>query len=158
MAEKKQNNQKLLDPANDEHVEYTRKMDEIERLYLRRSEQKFTDMMDYWDLYLAEQEDPRDSIDEQWRSKIFVPLPSSNSITKASQITDLITSADPMWQIRSTRDDSKVLGETRPAERLLDYSMRLNSPRRLFFKTLLSRSVQGTSFLKLTWQKKSHEQ
>ena len=147
----------LLDPTNAEHIEYCRKMDEIERLYLRRSEQVWSNMMDYWDLYLAQQEDPRDPVDEQWRSKIFVPLPSSNTITKASQLTSLITSADPMWQTRSNRDDAKLLGATKPIERLLDYSMRINAPRKLFYKLMTSRGVQGTTFAKLTFQTRSHE-
>ena len=147
----------LLDVGNEEHIEYVRKTDEIERLYLKRSESVYDRVMDYWDLYLAQQDDPRDPVDEQWRSKIFVPLPSSNSITKASQLTDILTSADPMYQVRTNRDDKRIMGKTRPVERLLDYSMRLNSPRRLFFKAMTSRGVQGTTFLKLTFQKRSHE-
>ena len=148
---------KLLDPTNPEHVEYVRLMDDIERLYLRRSETVYDNVMDYWDLYLAQQDDPRDPVDEAWRSKIFVPLPSSNTITKASMITDILTKSDPMWQVRTNRDDTKILSKTRPVERLLDYSMRLNNPRRLFFKAMTSRSVQGTTFLKLSFQKKSHQ-
>lgn len=148
---------KLLDPAEPEHVEYVRKMDELEGLWLRRSEQVWSNMMDYWDLYLAEQDDPRDPIDEGWRSKIFVPLPSSNTITKASQITQLITGADPIWQVRPYRDDETLLQQVKPIERLLDYSMRLNKPRRLFYNLMTSRSVQGTTFLKLTFQTRSHE-
>lgn len=147
----------LLDPTHPEHVEYVRLMDEVERLYLRRSETVYDNVMSYWDLYLAQQDDPRDPVDEQWRSKIFVPLPSSNTITKASQITDILTKSDPMWQVRTNRDDAKILDKTKPIERLLDYSIRLNAPRRLFFKTMTSRSVQGTTFLKLTFQKKTHQ-
>jgi len=99
MADVKAKQKKLLDPTDDTHKEYLRHMDEVERLYLRRTEQIWSNMMDYWDLYLAQQDDPRDPVDEQWRSKIFVPLPSSNTITKASQLTSLITDADPMWQV-----------------------------------------------------------
>lgn len=147
----------LLDPNHQEHVAYVRLMDDIEKLYLRRSETVYDNVMDYWDLYLAQQDDPRDPVDEAWRSKIFVPLPSSNTITKASQITDILTSSDPMWQVRTNRDDVQILGKTRPVERLLDYSIRMNQPRRLFFKTMTSRSVQGTTFLKLTFQKRTHQ-
>ena len=148
---------KLLDPDEDQHKEYVREMDDVEGLYLRRSEQVWSDMMNYWDLYLAEQEDPRDPVDEQWRSKIFVPLPSSNTITKASQLTQILTGSDPMWQVRGSRDDDTILNQTKPVERLLDYSMRLNAPRRLFYKLMTSRSVQGTTFAKLTFQQKAHE-
>ena len=148
---------KLLKADEPEHIEYVRKMDEIESLYLRRSEGVWSDMMDYWDLYLAEQDDPRDPVDEQWRSKIFVPLPSSGTITKASQMTQILTGADPIWQVRGSRDDETILKQTKPVERLLDYSMRLNSPRKLFYKLMTSRSVQGTTFCKLTFQQKSHE-
>src|SRR5574341_1305594 len=94
----------LLSPSHDEHKSYVRLMDEVERLYLRRSETVYDNVMDYWDLYLAQQDDPRDPVDEQWRSKIFVPLPSSNTITKASQITDILTSADPMYLIGANND------------------------------------------------------
>lgn len=147
----------LLNPSHDEHKSYVLLMDEIERLYLRRSETVYDNVMDYWDLYLAQQDDPRDPVDEQWRSKIFVPLPSSNTITKASQITDILTSADPMYQVRTNRDDARLMSATRPVERLIDYSIRMNQPRKLFFKTMTSRSVQGTTFLKVTFQKRSHQ-
>jgi len=62
-----------------------------------------------------------------------------------------------MWQVRTNRDDVRILGKTRPVERLIDHSIRLNNPNRLFFKAMTSRSVQGTTFLKLTFQKKTHQ-
>jgi hypothetical protein len=147
----------LLDPDNDKHKEYVRLVEEVEENYLKRSQQVWSNMMDYWDLYLAEQDDPRDSIDEQWRSKIFVPLPSSNTITKASELVNIMANADPIWQVFPSTDDTRKLQAARPIEKLLDWSLRMNNIRRLFFKVFTSRSVQGTAFMKLTFKTIKHE-
>jgi hypothetical protein len=147
----------LLDPDNDEHKAYVRLVDDIEINYAKRSQETWSKVMDYWDLYLAEQDDPRDSIDENWRSKIFVPLPSSNTIAKTSELVNILTSADPMWQVSASTDDPQKLQAARPIERLLDYSVRMNSIRRLMFKLFTSRAVQGTAFMKLTFRNQTHD-
>jgi hypothetical protein len=147
----------LLDPDNDEHVRYVRLVEDVEANYLKRSQQVWSEMLDYWDLYLAEQDDPRDEIDENWRSKIFVPLPSSNTITKASELVNIFANSDPIWQVMPSTEDQRKMQAARPVERLLDWSMRMNNVRRLFFKALTSRSVQGTTFMKLTFKTQKHE-
>ncbi len=58
----------LLDPDHPEHREYVRLVDEVEMNYVKRSQNTWSTIMDYWDLYLAEQDDPRDSVDENWKS------------------------------------------------------------------------------------------
>jgi hypothetical protein len=147
----------LLDPDNDKHVEYVRLIDNIEINYRKRSQDTWGTIMDYWDLYLAEQEDPRDSLDENWRSKIFVPIPSSNTITKSSELVNIMTQADPIFQVAASTDDNRKLGAQKPIERLLDWSLRQNNIRRLLFKAFTSRAVQGTAFLKLTFRNETQD-
>ena len=147
----------LLDPDNDEHLAYVNLVDEGEMNYRKRAQDTWTTIMDYWDLYLAKQDDPRDSIDENWRSKIFVPIPSSNTITKASELVNIMTQADPIFQVAASTEDPRKLAAQKPIERLLDWSLRMNKIRHLLYKVFTSRAVQGTAFMKLTFRKESHQ-
>lgn len=111
---------------------------------------------DWWELFLAHQEDTRDPVDEQWRSDIFVPLPFSTTRTKAAALTEVLGNTEPIWQVEATREEGNWYEQAAHYQRLLDYTCRANSWRRLLYKTATSRSVAGTQFIKAVWGRRAH--
>lgn len=111
---------------------------------------------DWWDLFLALQEDKRDPIDESWRSNVFVPLPFTTTRTKAAQITELLGNTEPVWQVQAAREDTQWYEKSREYQRLLEYTHRMNRWRKFLYKMMTARSVQGTAFMKAVWMKRAH--
>lgn len=146
----------LLSPDNPRHLDYVKLMEEFERHYKEASIDVWSTANDYWDLFLGIQEDTRDPVDESWRSDVFVPLPYITTRTKAAQGTELIGNTEPIWQVEATRETSNWYEQSRHYERLLDYAGRMNRFRKLIYKLYTSRSVQGTTFLKVVWTKRRH--
>lgn len=146
----------LLDIENPKHTEYVKLIELFEKYYKEASLDIWARANDYWDLFLGIQEDLRDPVDEAWRSDVFVPLPYITTRTKAAQGTELIGNTEPVWQVEATRETGNWYEQSKHYERLLDYTARANKFRKLIYKLYTSRSVQGTTFLKAVWTKRSH--
>jgi len=115
----------------------------------------WTKTQDWWDLFLAHQEDLRDPIDEMWRSNVFVPLPFTATRAKVAAGTDMIANMEPIWQIEATQENTAWADQAKSGERLLDYVHRMNVFRKFLSKLLTSRSVMGTTFFKVIWKKRA---
>jgi len=147
---------KRLAPDHEDHRAYVRLVQDFDRYYTDQSETIWKKANDWWDLFLAIQADLRDPLDEGWRSDVFVPLPFSVTRTKAAQTTELLGNTEPVWQVEAAREEGDWYEQARHSERLLDYVARMNRIRKLIYKLATSRSVQGTTWLKAVWGKRSH--
>lgn len=145
-----------LDPNAAEHKEYVRYITETEIHNREASMEIWQKALDYWDLFLAIEEDDRDPVDEAWRSNVFVPLPFSTTRTKAAMITEVLGNTEPVWQVEAIREEGDWYEQSRHYERLLDYAARQNKWRKFLYKSMTSRSVQGTTFAKIVWSKRAH--
>jgi hypothetical protein len=145
-----------LSTDNKDHIEYINRMVEMERYFRDSSINIWKKANDFWELFLAIQEDTRDPIDESWRSDVFVPLPFVVTRTKAALITELLGNAEPVWQAEATRETGDWYEQSKHFERLLDYTARTNQWRKFLYKLMTARSVMGTSFFKVVWTKRSH--
>src|SRR5687767_15377862 len=112
---------------------------------------------DFWNLFLASQEDTRDPVDESWRSDVFVPLPFITTRTKAAQLTELLGNTEPVWQVEATKESGAWYDQSRYYERLLEHTTRANRWRKFLYRLMTARSVQGTALFKAVWTKRSHE-
>jgi hypothetical protein len=147
---------KRLDPKDDVHHNYVKLAMEMRQYYERELMPIWEKTMDWWDLFLAIQEDLRDPIDEQWRSNVFVPLPFTATRAKVTSATDMIANTEPVWQAEVTREGNHRWAEqAKQGELTLDYVQRMNVLRKFLGKILTSRSVQGTVFFKVVWTRRS---
>lgn len=144
-----------LQPDHPEHLAYVLRMQEYKEHFKQQTYSVWKKSMDWWDLFLAQQADTRDPVDEQWRSDVFVPLPFSTTRTKAAQITDVLVGTEPIWETEASREDSQWIKESKPIERLLGYTHRENKWRKFLYKLAEARSVQGNAFFKVVWQKRA---
>lgn len=144
-------------PDSKEMLEYVRFINEIERHFRESSQTIWTKTNDWWELFLAQQVDTRDPVDEMWRSDVFVPLPFSVSRTKSAQITELLGNVEPVWQVEATQEKGAWYEQSKHYERTLEYVHRGNMWRKFLYKLALARSVQGTAFFKVVWTKRAHK-
>ena len=135
------------------HDRLVKNYDELDRYYVDASQSFYEETQDNYDLYLAQVPDKR-SKDELWRSNIFVPLPGTNLETKVASEANIITRADPLFQIEGVTDQDKDTAHD--IELLLDYTHRINSFRRFFIKVRRAVGIQGMDFIKPVWTKRSH--
>jgi hypothetical protein len=145
-----------LNPDHQEHKDYVDLIKRINEHYLQQSIEVMDKALDWWELFLAQQEDTRDPVDEKWRSDVFVPLPFTTTRTKAAQVTELIGNSDPIWQVEAAREVGGWFEQSKAYERVLDYVHRCNGWRRFLYKLTTARSVQGTAFWKMVWSKRAH--
>lgn len=145
-----------LELDNPVHKAYVDKVELVRTHYESESLDVWEKALDWWDLFLAIQEDTRDPVDEDWRSQVFVPMPFSTTRTKAAAMTDLLTNAEPVWQVEATREGTNFFEMSKNGERLIDYSLRMNAWRKFFYKLMIARSVQGTAFFKIVNTRRAH--
>jgi len=133
-----------------DHVLHKEYVDRIQRLgeHFRKSCLNIWDgALDHWDRFLAIQEDTRDPVDEKWRSQIFVPMPFATTRTKVAQQVELLGNTEPVWQVEATREDPRWIEQSKPIERLIDYTHTQNNWRKYLSKALTIRSVVGHTWL-----------
>ncbi len=145
-----------LNTDSDAHKDYVNYLQETRQWYTQQTQEIHLKTVEWWELFLAQQEDTRD-LDEQWQSDVFVPLPFSTTRTKAAQLTELMGNVEPVWQVEATREESNWYEQSRNYEHILDYVHRSNSWRRFLYKLMTARSVQGTAFWKIVWSKRAHQ-
>jgi hypothetical protein len=113
-----------------------------------------TRWVDNWKtIYFAKRPDPRDPITEKWRAHVTVPQGFFNTEAKVAQLVEILFSADPPVQPDAVFESGQAAEDE--ISRLINYTMRRNSMRRLLASTLRAVSVQGGDFLKSTWAKKT---
>jgi len=144
-----------LDPKHKDQLEYVERAKFLDRHFYEQVQANFAKTNDWWDLFLAIQEDTRDPVDEAWRSDVFVPLPFVTTRTKAAQGTELLGNVEPIWQVEAARE-GPWYEQSKQIERLLEYTHRQNAWRKFLYKLLTARSVQGTAFFKVVWTRRSH--
>lgn len=145
-----------LDPTDPKHLDYVRRVKLLDDHFRKQTQEFLRKTTDWWDLFLAQQEDTRDPVDEQWRSDVFVPLPFVTTRTKAAQLTEILGNTEPVWQVEATREEGTWYEQSKSIERTLEYIHRENRWRRFLYKLLTSRSVQGTVFFKTLYTKRAH--
>lgn len=146
-----------LDPDNPIHKDYVDLIVQSDKHFKEQATTIWRKANDWWDLFLAIQEDKRDLVDESWRSNVFVPLPFSITRTKAAQTVELLgNTPNTVWQVQAAREEGTWYEESQHIERLLDYTARVNRWRKMLYKLATSRSVQGTTYLKVVHAKRSH--
>lgn len=148
---------KRLEPGSPEQVDYVQRIWQIRQHFKDTSIDVHRAALDNWDLFLAEEDDTRDPVDEKWRSRIFVPLPFSATRTKAAQEIELLGNTEPVWQVEATREEGQWYEESKSLERLLNYTHYQNAWRKFLYKGLTMRSVMGTLFVKINWQRRAHK-
>jgi hypothetical protein len=144
-----------LDPESKEHIEYVRTAGDMYDYLERELLPIWEKTMDWWDLFLAIQDDLRDPVDEQWRSNVFVPLPFTATRAKVASGVDMIGNTEPVWQVEASQENAVWYDQSKQAERLIQYVHRMNVFRKFLTKLLTSRSVMGTTFFKVIWQRRS---
>ena len=135
------------------HDRLVQDYDALDRAYVDASMPFYEEVMDNYDLYLAQAEDTR-SKDELWRANIFVPLPASNLETRNASMTHIITRADPIIQVEGVTEQDR--GTAKDIELLLDATYRMNKFRQFFMKHQRAVGIQGTDFVKPIWTEKAH--
>lgn len=113
----------------------------------------YENMVRWWRLYLAQQDDPRTDEEKEWRSNVFVPYPYSVVETEAAAHAEILNSTDPLVQAEGVGDEDE--GPAKTLERLLDYQLRMNRWRRKLFMFLRECGIQGVVPFKTYWVEKS---
>ena len=145
-----------LDPNSDVMKDYTNIVDRFRVWSESILDNQWAAMMDNWDLFLAQQEDKRDPLDEDWRSNVFVPLPYVVTRTKAAQAVKNLAHVDRVWQVEARHEKSKLYEGSKNIELLLDEAHEQNSWRKFLYKLMLARSVQGTAYFKIVYTRRQH--
>lgn len=148
---------KRLDPDDDAHIDYVRRMVEMKQHFDTTSVNTRRQMVENWDKFLTLEEDTRDPVDEQWRSQIIIPSAFVTTRTKVAQGVDILGNTEPVWQAEASRDEKNWLEQSRSAQNLVSYTTYHNAWRKYLYKVLTQRSVMGTVFLKLNWEKRAHK-
>jgi hypothetical protein len=126
---------------------------EAHRHYKDRLKLTHERMVMFWEKYHSRRPDPRDPVTESWRAHIVVPQAYYNVEAKAAQMLEILMGADPPIQadpMFESRED-----ESRGIEDLLDYTLRINYFRKFIVSQSRATSVQGTSFFKSMWRKRT---
>lgn len=139
-----------------DHLDYVSRMNLVKQHFETTSESIRSHAVKNWDKFLTEEEDTRDPIDEQWRSRIIIPSEFVTTRTKAAQHTELLGNTEPPWQVEASRDEPGWYEQSKPMERLLGHMAYHNAWRKFIYKTSTQRSVMGTVFVKLTWERRAH--
>jgi hypothetical protein len=145
-----------LDPEHALHQDYVRRIKLLDDYFRKQTQEFLRKTVEWWDLFLAIQEDTRDPVDESWRSDVFVPLPFTTTRTKAAQLVEIIGNTEPVWQVEATREEGAWYEQSKHIERLLEYIHRENRWRRFLYKLATNRSVQGTVFFKTIYSRRAH--
>jgi hypothetical protein len=144
-------------PDSTLQTEYVQRAEDFFQHFENSSQAIWNKTLDWWDLFLARRDDPRDQVDELWRANLFVPLPFTATRTKVAQLTEHIANSDPVWQTEARREGSRFYDQTRPTENLVQYAHEQNKFRKFMVKLMTSRSVQGTAYMKVVWTRRSHQ-
>ncbi len=140
-------------PTKDQEAKLVREAEEAEIYYRGQLQEDWTKAVRHWKLYLAKREDHRGP-NEKWRANVFVPYPYQGIEARVAQLVDSLTSADPMIQAEGVGDEDYE--GARHGERLLEYTTRGNSFRKLLTSITRATGIQGTDWYKSVWAEKSH--
>lgn len=115
--------------------------------------EKWSQMVRWWKLYHSERVDRR-AEHEKWRANLVVPRAFANVEAKTATMSNLILGADPMTQVEGVGDEDAIFAKG--IESLLDFTMRQTGIRGLLPPMLRAVAVQGTEYVKLTWESQAH--
>ncbi len=135
--------------GDDEHDSTIKELIDQEDFLRRQCQSAMQAAQRYWKIYLTQRDDWRKP-DESWRANFASPMGFVVAETLANAIADIMNSSDPPIQAEGVGDEDDV--PARKAERLLDYTLRVNSWRKRILQIAREASIQGTSLIKVVWK------